>query len=62
MDDYLRNLEKRFKNTTWILVSYNYGKNLEKIHVFGKINDRKIVKHLMNNPFSSFIDFEDKDK
>ena len=45
----------------WKLCSYNYGKNLEDVLVFGEINNKRIVQHLLENLFSSFIDFEDKD-
>ena len=42
------------------LCRYNFGKNLEKVKYFAKINDPEIETFLEQNPFKSFIDFEDK--
>ena len=56
----MNNFNKQLKRYGWTLCSYNYGKNLENIFVYGKNPDSKILKYFVDNPFSSYIDFDDK--
>ena len=59
MEIALDTLKKQLKSEGWILSSYNYGKNLENMLISGNNPHRKIMEYLVDNPFFSYIDFDD---
>ena len=59
--DKFQGIKANIESFDCTLCSFNYGKNLEKEIQFSKIGDPKIENYLKDNPFKSFIDFEDEE-